>query len=173
MRLFKYAAVGILLPVISSLALAKVDFTKDIRPILSDKCFACHGPDESTREAKLRLDTEEGALADLAGVRAVVPGKPDESELLYRILSKDADEIMPPPDSHKKPLSKAQTKLFRQWIAEGAKYEMHWSYKPLVKQSAPNLRNQKSSLKALSTPSFSNRPKVLAITQPKKLTQLL
>ena len=95
MRLSQYAAVGILLPAISSLALAKVDFTKDIRPILSDKCFACHGPDESTREAKLRLDTEEGALADLAGVRAVVPGKPDESELLYRILSKDADEVMP------------------------------------------------------------------------------
>ena len=148
MRLSKYAAVGILLPAISSLVLAKVDFTKDIRPILSDKCFACHGPDESTREAKLRLDTEEGALADLAGVRAVVPGKPDESELLYRIISKDADEVMPPPDSHKKPLSKAQIKLFRQWIAEGAKYEMHWSYKPLVQQSAPKPKESEKFVKS-------------------------
>ena len=99
--------------------LAKIDFSRDIRPLLSDNCFACHGPDAKQRKAGLRLDTREGALADLDGISAVVPGKPSESELVTRILTDDGDDLMPPPDSGKQ-LDAAQKALLRQWIADGA-----------------------------------------------------
>ena len=141
MRLPKHTLACLLLIALSAQASAKVDFTRDIRPILSDKCFHCHGPDENTREAKLRLDTQEGSRANLDGVRAIIPGKPDESELLHRILTKDTDELMPPAKSHKKRLTQAQAELFRQWIAEGAEYEMHWSYKPVAKMPAPKMKD--------------------------------
>src|SRR4051812_45041229 len=86
----------------------KVDFNRDIRPILADKCFACHGPDEPKRKAKLRLDTADGALGEAAsGSRAVVPGKPEESELYLRITSDDPEERMPPAEA-KKPLTPAE-----------------------------------------------------------------
>ena len=78
-----------------------IDFARDIRPLLSDNCFACHGPDAKQRKADLRLDTREGALADLGDYAAVVPGKPSESELVARILTDDEDDLMPPPDSGK------------------------------------------------------------------------
>src|SRR5439155_18327030 len=81
----------------------KPRFNRDIRPILSNNCFFCHGPDEKKREAKLRLDERASATADHDGVRAIVPGKPDESELLARMLSQDRDEVMPPPKSKKQP----------------------------------------------------------------------
>ncbi|MEM1085322.1 MAG: DUF1553 domain-containing protein [Verrucomicrobiota bacterium] len=107
---------------------AELSFNKDIRPILSNACFACHGPDEEERAADLRLDTREGALADLGnGFFAVVPGDPDKSELIYRVTSDDEDEVMPPP-KHGKPLTADQIATLRQWIEEGAKYERHWSY---------------------------------------------
>ena len=77
---------------------AKVDFKTEVRPKLAKHCFACHGPDKESREANLRLDTFEGAIEDHDGVRALVPGKPDESELLYRVTTIDPDDIMPPPD---------------------------------------------------------------------------
>ena len=80
-------------------ACGAVDFNREVRPILSDKCFHCHGPDESTRKAKLRLDTREGALRLRDGVAAIVPGKVAESELLQRIASPHEDEVMPPPES--------------------------------------------------------------------------
>jgi hypothetical protein len=111
-----------------------VDYDRDIRPVLASQCYACHGPDEKARKAKLRLDVRDDAVK--AG--AFVPGKPDESELLKRITAKDADEVMPPPKSKKPQLTPAQVELFRRWIADGAKYSDHWSFAKLVRPAVPN-----------------------------------
>jgi hypothetical protein len=113
-----------------------IGFNQSIRPILSDNCFACHGPDAGTRKGKLRLDLREAALDR----KAIIPGKPDESELIKRIFTSDPDDLMPPSDSHKA-LSSAQKDLLKQWVAEGAAYEGHWSYIPPVKPSTPAGRN--------------------------------
>jgi hypothetical protein len=115
---------------------AKVDFTNDVRPILSEHCFHCHGPDKSTREANLRLDLSEGALKDLGGYSAVVPGKPEDSELVFRLHSDDKDELMPPPETGKR-LSPKQKKILEDWIKQGAEYEEHWSFLPISKPSVP------------------------------------
>ena len=113
---------------------SKIDFQRDIRPIISDRCYKCHGPDEDKRKAKLRLDVREDALKPAkSGDRAIVPGKVDESELVKRIFSTDDSDIMPPPEM-KKPLSEEQKRLFKQWIAEGADYQPHWAY---LKPQAP------------------------------------
>ena len=117
--------------VAASPAAAPVEFNRDIRPILSDNCFACHGHDASHRKAKLRLDVREAALAK----EAFVPGKPEASELVKRLFLTDPDEVMPPPDSHKT-LSAEQKELLRRWVAEGAKYQNHWSYDAPVKPAA-------------------------------------
>src|SRR5439155_26623873 len=98
-----------------------VEFNRDVRPILSNHCLVCHGPDNNLRKAKLRLDVEKNALA-----KVLVPGKPGESELFKRITTADPEEIMPPP-KHNKPLSKDQIAVLRRWIEQGAKYEAHWS----------------------------------------------
>jgi hypothetical protein len=113
-------ALGVL--VVSSALAQDVSFNRDIRPILSDNCYFCHGFDENNRESDLRLDQRDEALS------VIEPGQPDESELLRRILSEDEDEVMPPPSAHKKPLSEAQRELIRRWISEGAKYEEHWAF---------------------------------------------
>jgi len=113
-----------------------VDFNRDIRPILSDKCFHCHGPDPETREEDLRLDTFEGATED----GAIIPGKPEKSELMARILHSDPDEVMPPPKSHKK-VTKAEAELLRQWIANGAEYEEPWTYLEPVKEPTPVVKD--------------------------------
>ncbi|NNM29422.1 MAG: DUF1553 domain-containing protein, partial [Akkermansiaceae bacterium] len=113
-----------------------LSFNRDIRPILSDRCFACHGPDGEARQADLRLDTEAGALADLGGYHAIVPGRPDDSELIRRIETGDADDLMPPPDSHLS-LTASEKALFRRWIGEGAKWEGHWAFQPLVRPEVP------------------------------------
>ena len=111
----------------------KISYNRQIRPILSDQCFSCHGPDANKRKAKLRLDIREEALKPAkSDAIAIVPGKPDESELITRIFETEEDEIMPPPKTHKT-LSKDQKELIRQWIAEGAEYQGHWSYLPVVK----------------------------------------
>lgn len=102
---------------------ATLQFNRDIRPILSDNCLACHGPDTGSRKAGLRLDTEEGAKAN----EAIIPGKADASEIIKRIFTTDEDEMMPPPDSHKK-LSTAQKNILKRWINEGAQYEKHWAF---------------------------------------------
>ncbi|HTU26273.1 MAG TPA: DUF1549 domain-containing protein, partial [Pirellulales bacterium] len=107
-----------------------IDFSRDIRPILSDKCFFCHGPDEKHREAELRLDTQAGAM------KVVEAGKPDESELIRRITTSDADERMPPPKSNRT-LSAEQIELLRRWINEGAGWGEHWAFRPLVKPALP------------------------------------
>ena len=124
---------AILLPFTLS---AKVDFTRDVRPILSEACFHCHGPDKKTRKAKLRLDVEEGAAADLGGYKAVVPGKPEESELIARILTEDEVDLMPPKKSGKT-LTPEQIEILKQWVAQGGEYETHWSYRPIAKAKVP------------------------------------
>ena len=106
---------------------ADVDFDRDIRSILSDACFACHGPDETERQAELRLDTRDGLFRQQDGITVVSAGEPDGSELLKRILSTDPDEQMPPPDSGLK-LKPAQVELLRQWISEGAQWQQHWAF---------------------------------------------
>jgi hypothetical protein len=120
----------LLLPVVfapSSVA-AQLDFNRDVRPILSDACFACHGPDEAKAKAKLRLDTREHALKPAkSGAVAIVPGKPDESELVKRIFTSDVDDLMPPEKAHKV-LTAAQKETLRRWIAEGAHYQGHWAF---------------------------------------------
>lgn len=116
---------------------AEVSFNRDIRPILSDNCYYCHGTDSNHRKAGLRLDTFEGATADNDGVRALVPGDPAKSELWLRIISKDEDEVMPPPDAHKTPFTSAQRDLVKRWIEQGAKYEPHWAFVPPVKAAVP------------------------------------
>ena len=109
-------------------AAEKVSFNRDIRPILSDKCFACHGPDDKKRDSGLRLDIREQAVRPAeSGDTAIVPGKPDASQLLARVLSKDRDEVMPPRKTHKT-VSTAEVELLRRWIAEGAEYQGHWAF---------------------------------------------
>ncbi len=107
---------------------APVGFNRDIRPILANTCNQCHGVNPKKREGGLRLDEEAGSRMKLkSGERAIVPGNLEESELIYRIVTTDADDRMPPEDSNKQ-LSKAQIELLKQWVKEGGKYEKHWSY---------------------------------------------
>lgn len=113
-----------------------MDFSRQIRPILSENCFFCHGPDEAKREAGLRLDEEAPAKTDNDGVIAVVPGNPDKSALIQRIITQDPDEVMPPPKQHKV-IPSAQVELLKQWIREGAKWGRHWSYEKVVRPKAP------------------------------------
>jgi cytochrome c553 len=111
---------------------AKIEFNRDVRPILSENCFYCHGNDANHRKAKLRLDVREEALKK----EAFVPGEPDKSELVARLISTDPDEVMPPPDSHKK-LTAQQKEILRRWVAQGAQYQQHWSYEKPVKDAIP------------------------------------
>lgn len=106
---------------------AKVGYNRDVRPILSDKCFRCHGPDAQSRKADLRLDVREAALAEHDGVRTIVPGNLEDSDLMRRVLSADEDEVMPPPKSNLH-LSKNEIEILKQWIAQGAEYEPHWAF---------------------------------------------
>lgn len=117
----------------------EVSFRRDILPLLSSRCFLCHGPDEGTREAELRLDQRDDAVRDRDGVFIIKPGTPEESELLARIGSKDADLVMPPPDSGKKPLSPEEIELVRRWIAQGAEWSTHWAFVPPTRPTAPSV----------------------------------
>ena len=117
----------------------KVDFNHDVRPILSDTCFACHGPDEKKRKAKLRLDTPEGSTADIGkGVRAIVPGKIAESALWKRINATNPDDVMPPPETHKK-LTARQIAVLKQWIEEGGNYQSHWAFEVPKRSAVPTI----------------------------------
>lgn len=114
-----------------------VDFSREILPILSDRCFHCHGPDESDRKAKLRLDLEEEAKKNRDGFFAILPGEPEESELWLRIISDDEDEVMPPPDSHRKPLSSEEKETVRRWLNQGASWGKHWAFGKPVRPEVP------------------------------------
>ena len=112
-------------------------FNRDIRPIMSDTCFTCHGP--AHQEAELRLDLRESATSPSQdGITPIVPGKPDKSEVIQRIFSTDADEIMPPEDSHRR-LTAEQKETIRQWVLDGAEYEKHWSFELPVKPQPPRV----------------------------------
>ncbi|MCP5535610.1 MAG: PSD1 domain-containing protein [Akkermansiaceae bacterium] len=129
----------------SSLSLPdQVTFNAHIRPIFSDKCFSCHGFDQKKREADLRLDTPEGAYAKLkeSDGRAIVPGKPDQSDVWKRIVTNDPETLMPPEDFHK-PITQHERGLIRRWIEQGAEYEKHWAYRPIKNPPVPgDLKHQ-------------------------------
>lgn len=113
-----------------------ISFNRDVRPILSDKCFHCHGPDEKERKGGLRLDVREAALKGGESGPAFEPGKPDKSELMLRVLSKDRDEVMPPPKMHKD-VTAAEAAILRRWIAEGAEYQGHWAFLKVDRPEVP------------------------------------
>lgn len=122
-----------LVPATARAAEPTVDFARDVRPILSSQCFQCHGPDEKTRKAKLRLDVRDEAIK--AG--ALVPGKPDASELITRICTTEEDLRMPPAKAKKPALTAAQISTLKKWIADGAKYTDHWAFAKLTRPEAP------------------------------------
>ena len=105
----------------------KIQFSRDVLPILSENCFTCHGPSEKNRKAKLRFDLESGAFADLGGYSVIVRGDSDESELYLRLVEEDGDERMPPAKTGKK-LTARQIELIKRWIDQGAKWQQHWSF---------------------------------------------
>ncbi len=121
-----------------------VDFNFHIRPILSDRCFKCHGPDANQRKAELRLDTEAGlyqALKDDPNAHVIVNGKSEESELFRRIMEEDTSQVMPPPNSNLT-LTDHERKLIEKWIDQGAKYQKHWAFIPPKTQEAPSMDNE-------------------------------
>jgi len=118
----------------------EVRYGRDIRPLLSDRCFNCHGQDPETRAAGLRLDTRDAAIASRDGTRAVVPGDPDASALWTRITHHDPDLRMPPPEAQKRPLTDADLALIRAWIEQGAEYEPHWAFEPPARHDPPGVQ---------------------------------
>jgi hypothetical protein len=124
----------------SGVTAGTVKFNRDVRTLLSDRCFQCHGPDEQKREGKLRLDTFEGATGKAkSGATAIVPGQPDQSEFMKRILTHDLVDVMPPPKTKKTPFTEAEVATLKQWIKEGALYEGHWAFQPLLSVVVPTL----------------------------------
>ena len=117
-----------------------ISFNRDIRPLLADRCFHCHGPDEEDRQADLRLD-----LVDPDGrtVEVLSPGSVDRSEVIKRLTATDPDQVMPPPDSHKKPLTESEVALFRQWVEQGAEYEDHWAYQKVAEPKIPEVKSSR------------------------------
>jgi mono/diheme cytochrome c family protein len=114
-----------------------INFDRDIRPILSDHCFTCHGPDNNKRQAGLRLDQKEAAFSPVeSGDTAIVAGQVGSSELIHRITSTDDSLVMPPPGEGK-PLSKSQVELLSRWISEGATWSNHWAFEPVKTPTVP------------------------------------
>ena len=136
------AIMAVVLSLSAAAADAQISFDRDIRPILSDTCYQCHGPDSVQRQAGLRLDRHESATAEGAsGAKAIVPGDVAASEIIARIISDDPDVVMPPPQSKLGKLSSEQVDLLKQWIAAGAEYEPHWAFQslkiPVVPEAPP------------------------------------
>jgi hypothetical protein len=138
LRLSCFAAAGVLL--CSGQTKTTIDFQREIRPILSDNCFQCHGPDSGTRMAGLRLDIKESAMAARKSGTVVAPGKPGESLLYQRISAEDAARRMPPESSHKS-LNTAQIAKLKAWIEQGAPWQEHWAYRSPVKAAPPAVKN--------------------------------
>jgi hypothetical protein len=139
------AALALVGPASLAAAPPKVDFNRQVLPILSDKCFACHGPDAKARKAKLRFDTKEGAFGELrSGDLAIVPGKPEESAMVERVSSKRANFVMPPPAFNKK-LKPEEVEILRRWVAEGAGWQQHWAYVVPKRPAVPRGREAQPS----------------------------
>ncbi len=119
-------------------AASKLGFNRDIRPILTENCYQCHGPDSNHRKADLRLDEREAAIE----FGAIVPGKAEASSIIERIVTEDEDDLMPPPDSHKK-LTQAEKDILRRWVAEGAEYEGHWAFLAPTTPAVPQAETPK------------------------------
>lgn len=141
---FRVSIFAIALPLAASGA--GVDFAREIRPLLSEHCFTCHGPDSNKRKAGLRLDQKESAFGKAeSGEVAIVPGDLEKSELLRRVISTDSDEVMPPPKEHKA-LKPEQVELLRRWIKEGANWTGHWAFQPLRAEEPPNVERRTSNI---------------------------
>ncbi|MCG6156078.1 PSD1 and planctomycete cytochrome C domain-containing protein [Rubinisphaera margarita] len=137
MDLLRYATLGLMLVSVSTARAADIDFNRDIRPVLSDKCFLCHGPDETTREVGLRLDVRENAVE----YGALVPGDAAASAIIERITSTDPDLVMPPPSTDKT-MTPAEVAKMRQWIEQGAEYDQHWAFVPPERPELPEVENE-------------------------------
>jgi hypothetical protein len=135
-------AIALLAPALRALAAAGPDFNREVRPILSNRCFKCHGPDEANQEAGLRLDLREAAIHELdSGARAIVPGHADASELVARIESDDPDLVMPPPHT-KVSLTADEKRILAEWVAAGAEYAPHWAFLEPVAANPPAVRDE-------------------------------
>lgn len=144
MKILTHWAPCLSLSILCSWAAAAADqvvFSTEVRPILSDNCFQCHGPDESERKADLRLDTWEGATLDLGGYSAIAPGNVEKSALVERIFTEDPDDLMPPPDSGKS-LTPEQKQILRSWIEAGAEWETHWAFVTPQRPEVPSVSNE-------------------------------
>src|SRR5678816_953805 len=129
-------------PLVVHGATSAIDFNRDIRPIISDNCASCHGPDKDKRKANLRLDEEASSRAELKdGKRAIVPGHPEQSELIARVTASDEDDVMPPRKTNKK-LTAAQIEKLRAWIAGGAAYAKHWAFLKPERPELPAVKNK-------------------------------
>jgi hypothetical protein len=126
---------------------AKIEYNRDIRPLLADTCFKCHGFDKNTREADLRLDIREAAVAKIDDIHPIVPGKPDQSEVWRRITTKDEDDVMPPKKANRQ-LTDREKQVIRKWIEQGAEYQVHWAFIAPAKPAVP----------AVAEPGFSRNP---------------
>lgn len=126
---------------------APVQFNRDVRPILADACFACHGFDAKARKARLRLDIPEGAFAARKGIAPIKPGDPQGSAVWERINAEDPEEVMPPPQTHKQ-LTAAQKEIIRRWIAQGAPYQKHWSFEPINRPAVPVVAGARTAIDA-------------------------
>ena len=122
--------------------LGEVRFNRDIRPILADACYHCHGPDPASRKAEMRFDREEDIFAHHKDGFVVVKGKPLESLMYQRITTTDQDDVMPPPDSHVQ-LKPAQKELLRRWIEQGAPWQKHWSFNATERPAEPQVATAK------------------------------
>ena len=156
---------------VAATASADLVFNRDVRPILSEHCFACHGPDRATREADLRLDVVESAL------EVIYPGDVDASELVRRIQLTDPNEMMPPPHANKS-LSKTQREILETWVSEGAKYQDHWAFIPPSRMVPPETLNDEWSsnpidrfvLERLSREGLQPSPRAKAETLVRRIT---
>lgn len=140
--MMKYPSLNLIVLFLLTVGARGTSFNEDIRPILADRCFACHGPDSASRKADLRLDQEKFAKAELgeSGVFPIVPEKPEESAIIQRLKSHDPDEVMPPPES-KITVSNEEIALIEKWIAEGAVWQRHWAFIPPQKSTPPPTKN--------------------------------
>src|SRR5262245_23784153 len=135
-RMHALASLFVIIAVQSASAQTKIEYNRDIRPILAENCFACHGPDSAARKAGLRLDQRDAAVE----AEAITPGQPEKSALIERIFAEEASQRMPPAKTNKR-LTAAQKDLLKRWIASGAEYQVHWSYFAPKRPALPAVKN--------------------------------